>query len=113
MRRKRRSAALVLMPSKGYCGDNARIPLNSPLGFETRIKNERAVRKCLMANISTLCASRWVAAAVLLVGSLIASGAVAQNASCSGPLRKVNVGVSVSPPNVVHTAAYVAKELGL
>src|SRR5882757_5123785 len=33
--------------------------------------------------------------------------------TCSGPLRKINVGVSVSPPNVVHTAAYVAKELGI
>src|SRR3977135_611623 len=33
--------------------------------------------------------------------------------ACSGPLRKINVGVSVSPPNVVHTAAYVAKELGI
>src|SRR5262249_56114841 len=32
---------------------------------------------------------------------------------CTGPLRKINVGVSVSPPNVVHTAIYVAKELGL
>ena len=28
-------------------------------------------------------------------------------------MRKINVGVSVSPPNVVHTTAYVAKELGL
>jgi len=28
-------------------------------------------------------------------------------------MRKINVGVSVSPPNVVHTAAYVAKELGI
>jgi len=33
--------------------------------------------------------------------------------TCTGPLRKINVGVSVSPPNVVHTAAYVAKELGI
>ena len=27
-------------------------------------------------------------------------------------MRKINVGVSVAPPNVVHTAPYVAKELG-
>jgi ABC-type nitrate/sulfonate/bicarbonate transport system substrate-binding protein len=27
-------------------------------------------------------------------------------------LRKINVGVSVAPPNVVHTSPYVAKELG-
>jgi ABC-type nitrate/sulfonate/bicarbonate transport system substrate-binding protein len=46
-----------------------------------------------------------------LIASLLAGSAAAQ--TCSGPLRKVNVGVSVSPPNVVHTTAYVAKELGL
>lgn len=34
-------------------------------------------------------------------------------AECKGALRKVNVGVSVSPPNVVHTTPYVAKELGI
>ena len=28
-------------------------------------------------------------------------------------MRKINVGVSVAPPNVVHTAPYVAKALGL
>ena len=27
-------------------------------------------------------------------------------------LRKINVGVAVAPPNVVHTAPYVAKALG-
>jgi ABC-type nitrate/sulfonate/bicarbonate transport system substrate-binding protein len=32
--------------------------------------------------------------------------------NCPGGLRKINVGVSVSPPNVVHTAPYVAKALG-
>jgi NitT/TauT family transport system substrate-binding protein len=38
-----------------------------------------------------------------------ADGAAAQ--SCTA-MRKVNVGVSVAPPNVVHTSPYVAKELG-
>jgi ABC-type nitrate/sulfonate/bicarbonate transport system substrate-binding protein len=28
-------------------------------------------------------------------------------------MRKINIGVSVAPPNVVHTSPYVAKELGL
>ncbi len=27
-------------------------------------------------------------------------------------MRKINIGVSVAPPNVVHTTPYVAKELG-
>jgi ABC-type nitrate/sulfonate/bicarbonate transport system substrate-binding protein len=49
---------------------------------------------------------------ILFALSLTAiSPAAAQ--TCTGPLRKINVGVSVSPPNVVHTAAYVAKELGI
>src|SRR5713226_10032799 len=36
-------------------------------------------------------------------------GAAAQNCSA---MRKINIGVSVAPPNVVHTSPYVAKELG-
>jgi ABC-type nitrate/sulfonate/bicarbonate transport system substrate-binding protein len=39
--------------------------------------------------------------------------AVAQGPSgCKGPMRKIDVGISVSPPNVIHTAPYVAKALG-
>jgi NitT/TauT family transport system substrate-binding protein len=38
-----------------------------------------------------------------------ASDALAQNCPT---MRKINVGVSVAPPNVVHTAPYIAKELG-
>src|SRR5258707_4540165 len=64
-----------------------------------------------MSNISTLPAARC--AAVMLIGCFVATGAAAQNAGCTGPMRKINVGVSVSPPNVVHTTIYVAKELGL
>jgi ABC-type nitrate/sulfonate/bicarbonate transport system substrate-binding protein len=48
--------------------------------------------------------------ATALAASLLASAASAQ--TCNGTPRKMNVGVSVSPPNVVHTTAYVAKELG-
>jgi NitT/TauT family transport system substrate-binding protein len=45
-----------------------------------------------------------------LAGALAtADGAAAQ--SCAA-MRKVNIGVSVAPPNVVHTSPYVAKELG-
>ncbi len=40
-------------------------------------------------------------------------GAQAQvAANCPGGMRKINVGVSVTPPNVVHTSPYVAKKLG-
>ncbi|HEX4552504.1 MAG TPA: ABC transporter substrate-binding protein [Xanthobacteraceae bacterium] len=52
----------------------------------------------------------------ILAGALVAglgTPSVAQTApNCTGGLRKVNVGVAVAPPNVVHTAPYVAKALG-
>src|SRR5712664_830119 len=50
-------------------------------------------------------------AAAFLLGALIVTPTFAQ--TCTGPLRKINVGVAVAPPNVVHTAPYVAKALGL
>jgi ABC-type nitrate/sulfonate/bicarbonate transport system substrate-binding protein len=45
----------------------------------------------------------------LAAGSDAASAQTAPNCST---MRKVNVGVSVAPPNVVHTSPYVAKALG-
>ncbi|HEY9359417.1 MAG TPA: ABC transporter substrate-binding protein [Xanthobacteraceae bacterium] len=50
-----------------------------------------------------------LAALGLGLGDGATRGAVAQ--SCSA-MRKINIGVSVAPPNVVHTSPYVAKELG-
>src|SRR5438132_3722286 len=41
------------------------------------------------------------------------TSASAQSAPNCPTMRKVNVGVSVAPPNVVHTSPYVAKALGL
>ena len=49
-------------------------------------------------------------AAALILAGFAAAPALAQ--TCSGPMRKINVGVAVAPPNVVHTAPYVAKALG-
>src|SRR5215470_2009469 len=46
---------------------------------------------------------------LMLVG--MTQGAAAE-AQCP-TMRKINVGVSVAPPNVVHTSPYVAKALGL
>jgi NitT/TauT family transport system substrate-binding protein len=51
---------------------------------------------------------RLIAAAVILAG--LVSQASAQTCPT---MRKINVGVAVAPPNVVHTAPYVAKALGL
>lgn len=53
------------------------------------------------------------------VGLLMLAGCVfvadaginAADAACA-TMRKINIGVSVAPPNVVHTSPYVAKELG-
>jgi NitT/TauT family transport system substrate-binding protein len=44
--------------------------------------------------------------------TIVAGDAVAQNAPSCPSMRKINIGVSVAPPNVVHTSPYVAKELG-
>ena len=51
-----------------------------------------------------------IGAIAVAVGMLAAAPASAQ--TCSGALRKINIGVAVAPPNVVHTAPYVAKALG-
>jgi NitT/TauT family transport system substrate-binding protein len=47
-----------------------------------------------------------------LTGVLASTSAVAQSAPNCPAMRKINVGVSVAPPNVVHTSPYVAKALG-
>ena len=41
----------------------------------------------------------------------LAAGHTASAQQCT-TMRKINIGVSVAPPNVVHTSPYVAKELG-
>ena len=53
----------------------------------------------------------WVALAVLGVTLADAASREAAAQTCSA-MRKINIGVSVAPPNVVHTSPYVAKELG-
>jgi NitT/TauT family transport system substrate-binding protein len=50
---------------------------------------------------------------VLSLATATASTSVAAQSAPNCPtMRKVNVGVSVAPPNVVHTSPYVAKALG-
>ena len=51
----------------------------------------------------------WPAAAIV---AAVAIAAAAQAAPNCPTMRKINVGVSVAPPNVVHTSPYVAKALG-
>ena len=55
---------------------------------------------------STLAVSAFAAA-------LFGAAAGAQAADCPNGLRDLNIGVSVVPPNVVHTTPYIAKSLGL
>ena len=46
-----------------------------------------------------------------LAAIALSAPAFAQPANCP-TMRKINIGVSVAPPNVVHTSPYVAKALG-
>jgi NitT/TauT family transport system substrate-binding protein len=50
------------------------------------------------------------AVAFIIIAAAVAAPAAAQ--TCNGPMRKINVGVPVAPPNVVHTAPFIAKALG-
>jgi ABC-type nitrate/sulfonate/bicarbonate transport system substrate-binding protein len=51
-------------------------------------------------------------AAGMLVALSSVDIALAQGAPNCPTMRKINIGVSVAPPNVVHTSPYVAKALG-
>jgi ABC-type nitrate/sulfonate/bicarbonate transport system substrate-binding protein len=50
---------------------------------------------------------------LLLAAVAFAAGSLEASAQQCTTMRKINIGVSVAPPNVVHTSPYVAKELGL
>jgi ABC-type nitrate/sulfonate/bicarbonate transport system substrate-binding protein len=51
--------------------------------------------------------------AFMLAAAALAVASTAASAQPNCPaMRKINVGVSVAPPNVVHTSPYVAKALG-
>jgi ABC-type nitrate/sulfonate/bicarbonate transport system substrate-binding protein len=50
-------------------------------------------------------------AAVTLVLAWAAPASAQPTPDCP-TMRKINIGVSVAPPNVVHTSPYVAKALG-
>jgi ABC-type nitrate/sulfonate/bicarbonate transport system substrate-binding protein len=60
----------------------------------------------------TLGCSLILAGAVLGASAMLPGEAGAQGTPDCPTMRKINVGVSVSPPNVVHTSPYVAKALG-
>jgi ABC-type nitrate/sulfonate/bicarbonate transport system substrate-binding protein len=51
---------------------------------------------------------------LLLAGCAVIAAAASRDAAAQScpAMRKINIGVSVAPPNVVHTSPYVAKELG-
>jgi ABC-type nitrate/sulfonate/bicarbonate transport system substrate-binding protein len=53
----------------------------------------------------------WTCALALVAVSAATGDASAETGKCA-TMRKINVGVAVAPPNVVHTAPYVAKALG-
>jgi NitT/TauT family transport system substrate-binding protein len=55
---------------------------------------------------------RWTYA-VPLSACALALGVADASAQTCPTMRKINVGVSSAPPNVIHTPPYIAKELGL
>ena len=59
--------------------------------------------------MSNLTHTTRTCALALLAAGVMVGEAAAQNCPT---MRKINVGVAVAPPNVVHTAPYVAKALG-
>jgi ABC-type nitrate/sulfonate/bicarbonate transport system substrate-binding protein len=65
-------------------------------------------RKHAMSNLRHLA---WTWALALAAAAAASGEASAESAKCT-TMRKINVGVAVAPPNVVHTAPYVAKALG-
>ena len=71
---------------------------------------EQETRNCAMSKgYRSICLLSLVAGSLVLAGAT--SGAAAAQ-SCPS-MRKINVGVSVAPPNVVHTSPYLAKARGL
>ncbi len=56
--------------------------------------------------------SRAIGLLPALAGAIVVAQADAAAAQSCPTMRKINIGVSVAPPNVVHTSPYVAKELG-
>src|ERR1700704_4663683 len=77
-----------------------------PCGLHHLIAGKKAREDAIM----------WMRSARLsilaLAGTLTATSASAQSAPNCPAMRKINIGVSVAPPNVVHTSPYVAKALG-
>src|SRR5881394_1186529 len=57
--------------------------------------------------------SHWIDLAPLVAVAVMAEAGVHDALAQTCPtMRKINVGVSSAPPNVVHTPPYIAKELG-
>src|SRR5919202_2944044 len=65
-----------------------------------------------MGRTDVLNRAHWLVLPLLVLGCITSSEAAAQGGNCPA-MRKINVGVSVAPPNVVHTSPYVARALGL
>src|SRR5919199_5726793 len=66
------------------------------------------------APTSAPAAAQATPAAAASTPQVLAAGAAPEQAaaSCTGPLRKITLGVAVAPPNVVHTSPFVARALG-
>ncbi len=65
----------------------------------------------MMAGMTRTAAALTAAAAAFVCADAETNDAQAQAQKCA-TMRKMSIGVAVSPPNVVHTAPYTAKALG-
>lgn len=59
-----------------------------------------------------ICTTALALAAFAFVSPPASAPVAAQGQTACKEMRKIDVGVAVSPPNVIHTVPYVAKELG-
>src|SRR6476660_9348900 len=98
---ERKAAIFSMNPRPELARDEA----SAGTGAITRSANTTKKGKRAMSN-----ACRSIYLLPLMLGALAtADDAAAQTCPT---MRKINIGVSVAPPNVVHTSPYVAKELG-
>jgi NitT/TauT family transport system substrate-binding protein len=90
-------------------------PLRPTLAISGRKHQRRIVMNGARSAEETMPDSRGRRLAAVIAGLCMVSAlpAAAQQPAACAAMRKINVGVSVAPPNVVHTAPYVAKALGM
>src|SRR6266850_1945436 len=94
--------------------DRSEPPHPNPLPCGERESGRAVIKGRAHQQGSQTMLKRWTTLLSLATISVAlgASDALAQTAPNCTTMRKINIGVSVAPPNVVHASPYIAKELG-